>query len=203
MGDTGCSILQSALCKTPLLRVNKLNLADNHLSTSSSKYIAEIVVNKSIKALYIQGNHLQDGEYLQILAQSDMLDVLDISENEIQTEGAVRVFKALKSKHTNLKTLILTNSCVTKHAADEIRLALTTNNTLQVLNLSHNKLQSKGIIKIMESLYKDNKTLKVLDVESNEIADWAANDIAATLSNNTSLEQLNLSSNNLKTKGAN
>lgn len=60
--------MPGSLCKTPLLRVNELNLADNHLSTLSSKYIAKIIVNKSIKALYIQGNYLQDGEYLQILA---------------------------------------------------------------------------------------------------------------------------------------
>ena len=202
MGDTGCSILQSALCNTVLLAVNELNLADNHLSTSSSKFIAEIILNKSIKALYIQGNHLQDGEYLQILAQSDTLEVLDISENEIQTEGAVRIFRALKSRRSYLKKLILTNNGITKYAADEIGLALTTNNTLEVLNLSHNKLQSTGIAEIMYSLNKDNKTLMDLDVESNDITDSATGNIAAALAHNTSLEQLNLSGNSLKTKGA-
>ena len=116
--------------------MNELNLADNHLSTSSSKFIAEITLNKSIKALYIQGNHLQDDEYLQILAQSDTLEVLDISENEIQTEGAIRIFRALKSRCSYLKKLILTNNGITKCAADEIGVALTTNNTLEVLNLS-------------------------------------------------------------------
>lgn len=70
MGDTGCSILQVALCKTThKLTVNELNMADNQLSTSSSKHVAEIAVSTSIKVLYIQGNHLQDGEYLQLLAQ--------------------------------------------------------------------------------------------------------------------------------------
>ena len=202
MGDTGCKILQSALCKTAVLAVNELNVADNQLSSSSSKYIGDIILNKNIKTLYIQGNHLQDGDYLQILAQSDSLEVLDISENEIQTEGAVRIFKALKSKHNCLKTLILTNNNITKCAADEIGLALMTNNTLQFLDLSHNKLQSTGIVKIMDSLTKGNETLKVLDVECNDISDLAAVSIANTLTSNTSLEQLNLSSNSLKTKGA-
>ena len=202
MGDTGCRILQSTLCKTAALTVNELNIADNQLSSSSSKYIAEITLNKSIKTLYIQGNHLQDGDYLQILAQNDSLEVLDISENEIQTEGAVRIFKALKSKHSCLKTLIMTNNGITKSAADEIRSALLINNTLEFLNLSHNKLQSTGMVKIMDSLTEDNKTLKVLDVECNDISDLAAVNIANTLESNTSLEQLNLSRNSLKTKGA-
>ena len=202
MGDTGCKILQSALCKTTALMVNELNIADNQLSSSSSKYIQDIILNKSIKTLHIQGNHLQDGDYLQILAQSDSLEVLDISENEIKTEGAIRIFKALKSKHNCLKTLILTNNSITKCAADEIGLALMTNNTLEHLDLSHNKLQSTGIVKIMDSLTKGNKTLKVLDVECNDINDLAAVNIANTLASNTSLEQLNLSGNSFKTKGA-
>ena len=202
MGDTGCNILQLALCNTMLLTLNKLNLADNHLSTSSSKFITDITLNKNITVLYLQGNHLQDGDYLQILAQSGTLKVLDISENEIQTEGAVRIFKALKLKCSCLKKLILTNNGITKEAADEIGLALTTNSTLEVLGLSRNKLQSTGIVGIMYSLNNDNKTLKVLDVESNDITDSASGNIAATLANNTSLEDLNLSGNSLKTKGA-
>lgn len=201
MGDSGCKILQSALCRTTLPAMDELNLADNHLSNSSSKHIAEIALNNSIKALYIQGNYLQDGDYLQILVQSDTLKELDISENEVQTEGAVKFFKALRSRHSCLKTLNLTNNGITKHAADEIGLALKTNNTLEVLNLSNNKLQSTGIVKIMHILNKDNKTLKVLDVEYNDINDLAADKIAATLANNTSLEQLNLSGNSLKAKG--
>ena len=202
MGDTGCNILRSALCNTTQLAVNELNLADNHLSTSSSKFIAEITLNKRIKALYIQGNHLQDGEYLQSLTQSNTLELLDISENEIQTEGAVRIFRTLKSNYGYLKKLILANNGITKSAADEIRVALTTNKTLEVLDLSHNKLQSTGIVEIMYSLNKDNKTLKDLNVESNDITDSATGKIAATLANNMSLEQLNLSGNSLKTKGA-
>ena len=99
MGDTGCGILHSALCNTKvMLGVNELNLGDNQLSSSSSKHIAEISLSRNIKTLYIQGNHLQDGDYLRILAQSDKLEVLDISENEIQTEGAIRIFKAIQSK---------------------------------------------------------------------------------------------------------
>ena len=200
MGDTGCNILQSALCNTMTLTLNELNLADNHLSTSSSKFITDITLNKGITALYLQGNHLQDGDYLQILAQSGTLEELDISENEIQMDGAVRIFKALK--YSCLKKLILTNNGITKGAADEIGLGLTTNNTLEVLGLSHNKLQSTGVVGIMYSLNKDNKTLKILDVECNDITDSASGSIAATLANNTSLEDLNLSGNSLKTKGA-
>ena len=128
--------------------------------------------------------------------------MLDISENEIQTESAIRIFKALKSKCSCLKTLNLANNCITKDAADEMALTLTTNNTLKALNLSHNKLQNMGIIRLMESLLTDNKTLNVLNVESNKINDLAADKIADTLTKNKSLEQLNLSSNSLKTKSA-
>jgi len=202
IGDTGCSILHSALCETEGLHINQLMLADNHLTTSSSKYIAEISMHTKVRVLNLQGNHLQDDDYLSILVQSDTLEVLDVSGNEIQSEGAIRLSKALKLHCSSVKVLKLMNNSITKMAADELALAVATNTTLQVINLSHNRLQSMGIIKIFGSLQDSNTSLKVLDAEYNEITDWAADNIAATLKVNASLEQLNLSGNSLKTKGA-
>ncbi|XP_065899282.1 NLR family CARD domain-containing protein 3-like isoform X2 [Dysidea avara] len=202
IGDTGCSILHSALCETEGLHINKLILADNHLTTSSSKYITEISMHAKTRVLYLQGNHLQDDDYLSILVQSNTLEVLDVSGNEIQTEGAIQLSKALRLHQSCIKVLILMNNGITKMAADELALALATNTALEVINLSHNRLQSMGIIKIFGSLQESNTSLKVLDAEYNEITDWAADNIAAALKANTSLQQLNLSGNSLKTKGA-
>lgn len=202
IGDTGCSILHSALCETKGLIINELMLADNHLTTSSSKYIAEISMHAKTRVLCLQGNHLQDDEYLSILVQSDTLEVLDLSGNEIQTEGAIRLSKAFRLHCSFVKVLKLTNNGITKMAADELALALAANITLEVINLSQNKLQSMGIIKIFDSLQESNTSLKILEAEYNDITDWAADKIAAALKVNISLEQLNLSGNSLKTKGA-
>lgn len=202
IGDTGCSILHSALCETEGLHIKELILADNHLTTSSSKYIAEISMHAKVRVLTLEGNHLQDDDYLSILVQSNTLEVLDVSGNEIQTEGAIRLSKALQLNHTCIKVLRAMNNSITKSAGDELAFALATNTSLEAVNLSHNRLQSMGIIKIFKSLQESNTTLKVLEVECNDITDWAADNIAAALKINVSLEELNLSGNSLKTKGA-
>ena len=71
---------------------------------------------------------------------------------------------------------------------------------MQELNLGNNNLQTSGIVKIARSLQKISSLIK-LYINHNSINIEAANDIAAVISHNIYIQELNLGSNNLRASG--
>ena len=98
---------------------------------------------------------------------------------------------ALRTNRT-LKILNLSDNTINENNAIKIRDALITNNTLTTFNLSATRLKFK-LTNIVESL-KINTTLKSLNLSWNAITDF--NGISDALKPNTTLTELNLEHNN-------
>ena len=94
----------------------------------------------------------------------------------------IKIVQALQAIST-LTTFAISNNNVSEEAADDIAKVLSCNTELQVLHLLKNRFKTSGMIKIAKAL-RNISTLTVFDIESNNVHDKAANDIARFLSRN-------------------
>ena len=85
-----------------------------------------------------------------VVLQNTKLQVLDLGGNPLQTEGIIIIAKALQNISTLLELYINYNQ-ISKRAADHIAYILTSNNNLEIFNVSENNLQ-EGIISVAEAL---------------------------------------------------
>ena len=128
------------------------------------------------------------------------LQELNISKNNLQSTGAIKIAKALQTIST-LTKLNISDNYIADEAADDIAAAIYNNIKLQELNISKNNLQSTGAIKIAKAL-QTISTLTKLNINDNHITDEAADDIAAALSHNADqLQELDISNNCFQRKG--
>ena len=134
-----------------------------------------------------------------IVSCNKVLNKVEISGNKLQTTGITKILKSLHEINA-LKNLDLNHSNITEEAANVIATAFSFNTDLQVLNLGGNDLQKLGAIKIAKGLQKISLLTK-LYIDHNNITDEAANDIAAAISCNIHLQELNLGGNDFRTSG--
>ena len=128
------------------------------------------------------------------------LQELDISDNELQTKGAVIIFKALKGISI-LKKLYISNNSITQKAANDIAAVISCNTQLQELNISNNDLQTRGAVIISKAL-KGTCMLTKLNISKNNITHKVADNVAAVISCNTQLKEFEASDNYLQNEGA-
>ena len=132
-----------------------------------------------------------------VISHNIHLQEFDISGNNIQTVGTVKIVKALKGIST-LQRLCFSNNNITDEAADEIAAAVSCNSKLQEIDLKENDFQTNGIVEPLQN----SQTLTRLYISNNNVTDEAANDIAATISCNVWLQEVDVSGNNLNASGA-
>jgi len=109
--------------------------------------------------------------------------------------GCETVCKALSGISTLTKLFLIDNNI-----SDKVTTVLSQKMQIKGLNLSRNNLQSMGCVVICKALEKVS-TLSKLYFRSNNISGKAAKDIAAVSYQNTQLQELDLSGNNLQVKG--
>ena len=124
------------------------------------------------------------------------LQELYLGGNELLTSGIILVAKQLQ-KISSLTRLYIDHNYIDYEAANDIAAAVSCNLNL---NLGSNNLQASGIIEISKCLQKISSLTK-LCIELNSIADEAADDIAAVISCNINLQELNLGGNDFRTSG--
>ena len=98
-------------------------------------------------------------------------------------------------KLSSLKVCNLQNNKITEGAAEALACIISSNNGLEELYLGNNQLQL-GAIKVAHSLQK-NCSLKVLDLNNNNITEQVTYDLSIAIKNNVLLEKLWLSGNRL------
>ena len=134
-----------------------------------------------------------------VISRNLNLQEFDISGNNLQTAGIIKVMKALKGINT-LRKLNISNNDITDEVADDIAAVICCNIMLQELNLGGNRLQTPGIVKIAKSLQKSSLLTK-LHINDNNFTKEAAYDIAGAVSFNVDLQEINVSGNNFQTIG--
>ena len=100
---------------------------------------------------------------------------------------------------SNLVQLNMCNSGITDEEAPALGLVLSNSSKLQELDISHNSLKPKGIIKIFEKLNISH--LNKLNVSNNVIGEQGADTVGSFLSKNVKLKELDIGCNNLNKSG--
>ena len=130
-----------------------------------------------------------------VLSQNTKLEELDISHNNLQAAGAIKVFQSIKCIST-LTKLNIAHNMITDEATQDIVDGLSSNKRLRDLNLSNNSLKNAVTFK---SLKIPNASK--LNFSNNNIDEKSANQLSLFLSHCSNLQVLDLSCNNLQTAG--
>ena len=203
-----------------------LSLHNNDMGTVAAEFLANIIKNnKTIEILGLNGNNLQSSisMVLQALQENSCLRILNLNNNNITGDNvasdiaaaiksnfcleqlglgnndlkssAILIFQALSEIKT-LKILDLQDNNLTDDVAEILAEVITENASLSGLNLAHNNFQSSAIV-ILNAL-KGTSKLKALDLSYNNMTGKIADDLSEVIKCNTSLTQLCLAGNDLK-----
>ena len=164
-----------------------------------------------MKKLSLSSNGLRCRAPLATSLASAALTLIDFSDNPICGQNAVYLAEALSTSNTLRQRILarcaLGRSLVTQPEASDRFSASLANTVLVELDLTDNMLglwlfpNAVGIDCLAEPL-KTNTTLQVLNLSSNNINDRGGMSIAAALEANSSLVRLNLSINAVGQDGA-
>ena len=215
-----------ALQKNSLL--TELHINDNKITKEAADDIAAVIVNNNVQVLDLGLNHFKALGMIKILQalqknfslcklkiewnniteeaahdiaavmNNNNLQVLHLGVNHFRDPGTIEIAKSLQ-KLSSLTGLCINCNDVTEKAAENIAAAIMNNRKLQILQLGFNNFKAAGIIPIAKALQNIN-SLTALYINSNNVSENAADDIAVVILNNK-LQILDLSYNDFKAAG--
>ena len=174
-----------------------LELQNNNLQSSIGFVLKALNKLSTLESLVLQNNQLTEkhGESLRsVINNNASLETLFLGSNNINL-GAVKIAGALQNIKS-LKMLDFSNINLSKEVIHKLSTAIKSSNYLELLTIGSNNLQSSAIV-ILQSLSYVT-TLKVLDMNNNHIGEKGGEMLAAVIKNNTRLNELYFSSNNLQ-----
>ena len=121
-------------------------------------------------------------------------------ENTGLVDDDLEVIYKVIEQSTDLEELRLMDNELTL-ANGKLATAIAKNTTIKVLDLQHNNISYQGI-KLLADTLKENKTITHLSLGNNNIGDEGAEYIADMLAGNKSLQWIGLGNNNIGDKGA-
>ena len=135
-------------------------------------------------------------KFMELLTQSNVLCVLDISGNPIGFIGAARLAYC---RNILIKDLRIRNCKLGPLEADLIGDMLAHNTSIKLIDLSNNKVEDEGVKKIVQRL-KNGSTLQCIKLCDNNITAVGINHLITSklLEMNTTLTSLDLSHNRLQ-----
>ena len=185
--------------------LKEINLSYNHISTSDAIKIFKGMKNISnLETINISNNMITDeaaDTLANVLSCNNKLKSLNLSSNYFRSEGFTKIFDGMKNIMYMKKLNIGSNEITHLNAVNCIANFLFHNLELEELDISNSFLHTTGIIEIFRSM-RNISTLRKIYLHGNMIASEAVDDIAVVLSQNTKLEEIDISCNNLQTPGA-
>ena len=178
------------------IRLQELNLSHNNFQAVI--FLKEVRSLMNLTQLNVRNNIISSkvsDDMLTIPFQSDALEELDLSYNDLMKSDALKCFYSMK----NLTKLYICGIGTSGLLANDIITILNNNIKLKEFDLSHNNIGSTCIIKIFKNITQ--LSMNKLNISHNNINDEAADYIANFLSNSTELHELDLSYNHLQTAG--
>lgn len=128
------------------------------------------------------------------------IQCLHLNKINLQSTGVTKILDSLKHVRT-LNKLYLGFNDATEETSSVIAAVLCSNSSLMEVDLSGNKFQTSGFVKIADALRQLSMLVKVF-ISDNCITEKEAHHVATLISCNTKLEELDLSKNYLKSSGA-
>ena len=194
-----------------LKNLSKLNLQMNSIDDKEIKSIVNYIKenNSPIKTLILKNNKItSEGSVsiVDLIKFSKTLKVLDLSYNELKSEGVKKICNGLIVSNSTscLEQLFLNGNKCNDYCADDIFNLLVNNNVkkLKLLSLSVNFFSNKGIDKILSSLRKNNY-LEQLCLGENKIDAKAFSNLVNYLKFNRALKILEIKSSRINDESLN
>ena len=177
-----------------------LNISDNNINDDEFSTLSEkLKCISSLKSIDIGRNDITDKSFnaLELVVQNNCglkeINFSDIHVNEI-------AFSASLKRLTHLTTLKLSHALIgmSQDAATSLGEIIANNVDLECLDISGNQI-ADNISKIFESM-QHHKSLRVLNVSSNQISVASIKGLFTVIVNNHSLQDIDLSNNKLSCK---
>ena len=194
-----------------LKNLSKLNLQMNSIDDKEIKSIVNYIKenNSPIKTLILKNNKItSEGSVsiVDLIKFSKTLKVLDLSYNELKSEGVKKICNGIIVSNSTscLEQLFLNGNKCNDYCADDIFNLLVNNNVkkLKLLSLSVNFFSNKGIDKILSSLRKNNY-LEQLYLGENKIDAKAFSNLVNYLKFNRALKILEIKSSRINDESLN
>ena len=159
--DHGLQILQRGI-SSGNVTITELQLWSNDLTAVSSSAISDLTISCKVKKLDIRFNNI-DGEddrlYRIITDQCSMVEWLKMSNNNLSSNGAIKLFTAL-SDGKKLRELWIEYNNITDEACDAIIMAMM-KGSLVTLHMDHNPISEECLLQAVE--YHDTLNKQWID----------------------------------------
>ena len=179
--------------------LEKLWLNGNHLGSSIVIVINALKEISTLKELHLNDNKNRSKELASaitcVVAKNKFMETMLLSNNSINDEGVIKIAQSLQ-KHTTLRCLDLQSNNITEEASEALASVISSDIGLEELYLGNNQL-GLGATKIATSL-KNVLSLKVLDLQNNNIPEQVTDELSAVIKSNNLLEKLWLKGNDLE-----
>ncbi|XP_062895424.1 NACHT, LRR and PYD domains-containing protein 14-like [Mobula hypostoma] len=172
LGDSGVKLVSAAL-RNPECKIQKLRLGVVGLTDSNAE------------------------DLVSALSTNPSLTELRLGENKLGDSGVKLVSAALRNPECKIEKLRLMNVGLTDSGAGDLVSALTTNQSLTELDLSHNKLGDSGVKLVSAALRNPECKIQKLRLRDVGLTDSGVDDLVSALSTNPSLMELDLGTNSL------
>uniref|UniRef100_A0A8C3SCQ0 Uncharacterized protein n=1 Tax=Chelydra serpentina TaxID=8475 RepID=A0A8C3SCQ0_CHESE len=194
-----CEDLSAALTTSQTLTY--LDLAANRVEDSGVWLLCEGLKhpNCKLQRLRLGRCDLTDagcGDLSAVLRANQSLTELELSYNKLGDAVVQLLCEILKHPNCKLQRLGLAGCYLTDAASADLATVLRTSQSLTELDLSGNNPGDAGVQLLCEALKHPNCKLQRLGLRSCHLTDTDCGDLAAVLSTNQSLIELDLSGNN-------
>ena len=184
--------------------IKDLKLKNNKITSEGSKYISELIKNcKNLKILDLSYNDLKSDGLKNIckaiISYPNKVEELIINGNKCNDYCSEDIFNMLINSK-KLFVLSLNGNFFTNKGIDKILSSLRKNNTLKQLSIGENKIDHRAFTNLSNYL-KFNKSLSILEIKSCRLNDESLLELSKVFNQNNSLGKLNLIDNNLEFEG--
>ena len=176
--------------------LHTLKLHENNLQSSAIVILRALSKISSLKVLDLQSNQLNEdtGEYLSsVICNNTGLQHLNLNNNNIG-KGTLHIMKALQQLNS-MEVLGLDNTNMPSDVSYELALVIKHNQYLNALHVNNNNLRSSAFV-ILQAL-STISNLRILDLHSNRLNEYAGEYVSSVICNNTGLNELFLNDNNI------
>ncbi|XP_075048433.1 NACHT, LRR and PYD domains-containing protein 12-like isoform X2 [Mixophyes fleayi] len=188
----------------PVLHTIKhINLSDTGLNDSYIDFIASALNHHEcrIQHLCLSNNGLTDRScsYLApAIGNNQSLRKLDLSVNSLEGPYLGQLATALSCPTCRIEELLLNANMLTDKSSSPLASVITNNQSLRILNLSHNNLEGPHFLELVTALSRPTCRIEELLLSYCKLTDSSCSMLTFAIKDNQSLRKLNLSGNNLE-----
>ncbi|XP_067875424.1 NLR family CARD domain-containing protein 3-like isoform X2 [Heterodontus francisci] len=183
----------------------ELNLSCNQLKDLEVMSLCSALKESQCRLQILYLNHNQITSHscqalVTVLAQSQTLSWLNLTNNKLTNTGVKILCHALKNQDCKLQILSLKHNSLTYDCCEELASALKENSELLELDISANKITDSGV-RLLCQIAKNNSKMQCLRICSSDLSAKCCQDLASLLVDLRTIDKLYLNFNVLGDSG--